>query len=195
MIIKASLVLGLGFLALSGCATVSQKSLSKVILDKSYMNDRPDWSINEKDSWAENETIYIKTSYTVRGDQRVNACYDLARLSVHEGLLAEIKSDVRAENNLASEGLSENEEQLMTKSLSESLKGAISGVNIQSRLFERYLINSTERIDCMILATMKKTDYEKLKRNSAQIVLSVAPGVAEAVREKQKNFFASEKEQ
>lgn len=194
MKLKNILVVGFGVLAFTGCATVTQKSLGKVILDKSYTKDRPDWSVHEKDSWAENDMIYIKSSYTVRGDQRVNACYDLARLSVHEGLLAEIKSDIRAENNLASEGLSENEEQLMTKSLSESLKGSISGVNIQSRIFERYLINSTERIDCLILAAIKKDEYEKLKRNSAKIVLSVTPQVAEAVREKQKNFFASENE-
>ena len=192
---KNKVIIGIGFLVLNGCANMVPTAMTKVIIDKSYSSGRPDWMENQKDSWEEKESVYFKTTYTIRGDQRVNACYDLARLSVHESVLAEVKSDIRAENNLASEGLSENEDQMITKSLTESLKGTISGLNVQSKVFERYVINHTERIDCSVLTSMKKTDYEKAKRNSAQAVLSVHAKVAEVVREKQQRFFASEPEE
>ena len=186
---KNKMIMSLGILILNGCANMVPASMTKMIVDKSYSNHRPDWMDNQKESWEENDSIYFKTTYTIRGDQRMNVCYDLARLSVHETVLAEIKSDIRAENNLASEGLSENEDQMITKSLTESLKGTISGLNIQSKMFERYVINSTERIDCSILTSIKKSDYAKVKRNSAQVVLSVRAKVADAVREKQQRFF------
>ena len=125
----------------------------------------------------------------MRGDQRINACYDLARLGLFETILAEVRSELKAANDLASEGTSENEDALLTKSLSENLGGTLRGVKIRSRAFERYEINQVERIDCHVLSEMSERDYQKIKNEVVKAKTSVADAVSEAVREKQKEFF------
>lgn len=166
----------------------------KVILDQSY-DKKPEWIQKQEVTWTEGKNIYYKNSYTIRGDQRINACYELARLSLYENIVSEIGSKFKAENNLASEGTLESENDLITKSVTENVSGYLKGIRIKSRGFERYSLKENERVDCHILTEISQSDYEKMKNRINQEIISVSADVAQQVRDKQKRFFANDKDQ
>lgn len=185
-----TLTLGLSF---TGCATgpESVSGTAKRVLDRSY-DEKPDWLTNQDVSWKDSGLVFYKSTYTVRGDQRINACYDLARLGLFETVLTEVRSELKASNDLASEGTSENEDSLLVKSLSETLQGTLKGVRVKSKAFERYEINEVERVDCHILTEISEKDYLKIKNEIKTAQTSVTEDVAQAVRGKQKRFFSAE---
>ena len=187
---KSKIAIGLtSLLLLAGCSHgPGYKRESKTILDRSY-EEMPAWLSQQDLSWKDGDKVFYKNAYTVRGDQRVNACYDLARLGLFETILAEVRSELKAANDLASEGANENEDALLTKSLSETLAGTLRGIKIKSRAFERYEINQIERIDCHVLSEISERDYQKIKNEVVKAKTSVSDSVTEAVREKQKDFF------
>jgi len=194
-IIKKILRLLIGLILFQGCQhTAPTLNLEKRILDQSY-EDKPDWIKKTDVTWTEGSFIYYKNTFTVRGDQRVNACYELARLGLYESLISEIGSEIKAENNLASEGTLESESDLINKSVSENLSGYLKGVKVKSKAFERYVVKDNERVDCHLLTEISKSDYEKMKNRIGQEILSVSAEVTQALREKQKRFFSSEKKE
>ena len=174
------------------CSHQTMTSSNRKIIDKSY-DEKPEWLMKQDDFWKNEDKLNFKFTYTISGEQRTNACFELARLGINELILSELKSEIKAQNNLASEGLSENESEFLNKSLTENLSGEIHGLRIKSKAFERYIVGEKERIDCSILTEMSSLDYNKIKSKALSNNYSIKQEVADTIREKQKDFFESSK--
>ena len=130
--------------------------------------------------------------HNVRGDERVNGCYDLVKLDVKEAMLSEIANNVKGSIDNAQQSISENAEVILGKVRSGEFDGQISGLRFTDEYYERYAIGGVERIDCHIIAEMKQADYERVKRSVIDKVVAVDPRLKEAVTKKQINFFKPE---
>ena len=151
-------------ISVGACSSV-QKHNARIVIDSTTGDDDlPKWTRDGRKSWKDDSRIYIKGNYTVRGDQRLNSCFELARLEAKEVMLAEIKTSVKNEINAASEGLSESSDLFLTKSSTEESSGLITGFQMNEQYFERYLVNQTERVDCFVLGSISLQDYESVKK-------------------------------
>jgi hypothetical protein len=185
LIQTALLVILLG----AGCAQ-SAKTPNRLVLENSmHGEDLPKWVMQSKVGWIESDRQLFKASYTVQGNQRVNGCYDLAKIELKENLLSELSQDVKGEINLANEGIAENLSPLITKSIRTSIDGNIKGLKTEELVYERYVISDIERIDCYVKSSMSKSDYQQLKISVLKQMSSVSAEVAEALRRRQKDFF------
>ena len=182
----------ISLLFLGGCTSLSQ-GVQKTVLDNSVQGKSlPNWTRETKVSWSDQELIYFRSTYAVRGDQRVNGCYDLAKLNVKENLLSEMNNEIRGELNLADSGIAENTDPMITKAIQSSIEGKVRGLRITEEAYERYIVNHTERIDCFVLAEMTKGDYQKLKISVLTKLSSVSEDVSRALQKRQAEFFGSE---
>jgi hypothetical protein len=135
----------------------------------------------------------FKSRYTIRGDQKVNSCYDLAKIELKESVLSGITSDLQGELNVAIENTSENSEELYKKSVSEGFGGKIKGLRVSEQVYERYLIRDVERIDCYVLGEIKESEYMSLKRSLAQQIAKSSPELEKALRDRQVQFFGNDR--
>ena len=69
-----------------GCASNTIIESNKKIVDVSY-KVRPEWILNSENSWKQDDKVLFKLDYTINGNQRINACYELARLGLFEQIL------------------------------------------------------------------------------------------------------------
>lgn len=186
------LFLSLGSMLLGACATTPTLKMQKIVIDNSARGgELPKWVGDPKTSWEQDDNVFFKSLYSVKGNQRLNGCYDLAKLEMSETVLENIKHEIKGEIALANEGIAEEADPLITKSISKTFNGNIRGLKQIEQAYERYLVHESERIDCYLLSTMSKQDYNKLKNNSLDQVISVSDEVAKAIRQKQTNFFKS----
>jgi hypothetical protein len=177
------------------CSTSPKSNQGRVVLENSLKGeDMPNWVSDTKTNWEQDNNLYFKSSYTIAGNQRVNGCWDLAKLDMKESLLSELSQDIKGEINLANEGISEGLDPLITKSIRTNIEGQVRGLKTQEQLFERYTVNHVERIDCFVMGSMTKADYALLKNSVLKNLSSVSAEVAEAVRKRQKDFFTEKKE-
>lgn len=179
-------------LILNACAIKSIKE-SRVVIDNSFgnKNSLPEWVRDSRASWIDPDSKHLKykTTYTIRGDQRTNACFELAKLEIKQNVISEISTSITGELNLASDGMNENSEIIITKSFNEQFSALVKGLKFESQFFERYVIADNERIDCFVQATMSPEDYQLLKKELINKMEKMSSQVAEAVRKKQVNFF------
>jgi hypothetical protein len=147
------------------------------------------WVKESKTSWEKDELVYFKALYTVKGSQRLNGCFDLAKLEMSEMVLENIRHDIKGEIALANEGIAEEADPLITKSISKSFIGNIKGLIMVEQAYERYMLADNERLDCFVLSTISKQEYRQLKNHSLEQLISVSEDVARVVRKKQKDFF------
>jgi len=175
------------FLAvLGGCAT----SASRVFLDSTTHSDSPpSWAEGTQMVWEDGDTIHLKASHTVRGDERVNGCFDLARLDAKEQLITEIATDVRGSLDSAQQSISENAELVLGKVRSGAYDGRITGLRFAEEYYERYRVGATERVDCHVLGAIGRADYAQVKRNVVERIVAADPRLKEAVTQKQIDFF------
>lgn len=175
-------------LGLSACTSL--KSPQRVFLDSTLKADSPpEWVNQVKVSWEDKEKVFLRSSFTARGNERTAGCFDLARLDAKEKLLSEVKNDVRGSLDNAQQSISENAEVVLGKVRSASFEGKIKGLRFSEEYFERYLIGDTERLDCHVLAEMKLSDYNNLKRSVVDELVQVDSKVKEAITKKQVDFF------
>ena len=135
--------------------------------------------------------MLIKSSQTMRGDQRLGSCFDLARMDLKSSLVTEITTQVKGELNVASEGTAEAGDLLVTKSVREEFEGQVRGLKSKEEYFDRYFIGDTESIDFFVLGAISKSDYERLKSSLVQKLSNGNGPVAEALRKRQAEFFKS----
>lgn len=173
---------------LLGCSTAF-KAKREFIDSTSHRDNPPEWTQSQKLSWEKGSDVYLRTSYTVNGSERVNACMDLAKLDVKEKLLTEISSDVRGRMDNAQTSISDQAEIILGKVRSEEFKGRIIGLKTDESWFERYKIEDVERIDCHVLTRLSKTDYNRIKREVIDKIVEVDPRLKEAITKKQIEFF------
>ena len=171
--------------ALMGCSS----SMKKMILDSSSPN-RPDWINSNNISWEKNNKYFFKGDYTIRGDERVNACIDLAKINVKETLITEMQEDLRGALASASESIKRSAEILLTKSQTSQYQGSISGLRFESKYWEKYSIsNNEEKISCYVIAYLSKKDYVKIKQKIVNKMIGISPSLKKAVMDRQVDFF------
>ncbi len=187
---------GLASILMAACSSNSTKEgtglngTSRVLLDNSMKGkEMPDWTQTTKVSWQDGDAYIFKGVYTVRGDQRVNGCYDLSTMEIQQRILSDIENSLRIEMNLANEGISENTDAMITKSIQSNMAGKIRGLRITDHAFERYRVLNNERVDCFVLGQMKSTDYQTLRSSVLSQMTSASPEVAAIVRKRQADFF------
>ncbi len=174
-----------GILALFvACASTPKK----VVIDSSPV--RPTWMDTNKIAWDDGARVFLKSNHTVKGNERLNGCYDLARLDAKENLLSEIANDVRGRIDNAQQSISENAEVILGKVRSGQFEGQISGLRFSEQYFERYRIQDTERIDCYLLAEITLSDFNRTKQAVVNKVAEADPRLKEAIARQQIDFFA-----
>ena len=172
-------------IGLIGCASTAQK----IVLDTST-SDKPNWVDSSKMVWKEDGKSLFRGSYTVQGDERANACVDLAKLNVKEALITEIQEELRGAMESAQDSIKTNAELLLTKSTSSQYQGEISGLRFTSSYWEKYaLANNEEKTSCYVLSEIKDKDYMQTKRRIVNKVVAANPDLKKAVSENQINFF------
>jgi hypothetical protein len=177
----------------SACATRSP--MGRIFLDSSTHEDSaPDWARQTRLIWEKDGKIFLRGFHTVRGDERVNGCYDLVKLDVKETILSEIANNVKGSLDNAQQSISENAEGVLGKVRSGEFEGQIQGLRFTDEYFERYAVAGVERVDCHIFAEMKQVDYERVKKAVIEKVVAVDPRLKEAITKKQVQFFHKENE-
>lgn len=197
---KQRLIQGIVFLGcilgITACGSrpFSSSKQGRLVLDNSARGgELPAWVSSGQVGWEQGDSMYFKSTYTVGSGQRVNGCYDLAKLDLKESLLSELSQDIKGELNLGSEGISEGLDPLVTKSIRTNIEGTVRGLKVREQYFERYVVSDVERVDCYVQALMTKTDYNKLKNSVLKQMASVSDDVAAAMRKRQHNFFNDDK--
>jgi hypothetical protein len=171
-------------LALSGCVT----SGGKTVLDSSQ--SKPSWVNKNKVTWEDDGVVYFKSMRSVKGNERLNACYTLSELDAKEQLIAQIKNDLKGSIDSVENSTLEDGEIVLGKVRSSEFKGSVHGMKKTEEYFERYTINAeSERIDCYTLNEIKLTDYNKTKKAVLERVIEADPRIKEAITQKQIDFF------
>lgn len=182
---KVSNLLTLAMIGMVGCSSMERR-----FLDSSNHENKPPLWVKDLDVRSEDETkVQLKVTHTIRGDQRLNACFDMARLDLSEELLKEVAENLRGALDNAETHISEEAEVVLGKVRSSDYSGQLSGVIVKSRYFERYQIKDAERIDCHLLGEISKSDYRKLKQRIIDKLSQVDSKIKEAIAKKQVDFF------
>ena len=176
-------------LLLGGCASLPKEG--RIFLDSTIHRDSaPAWVKETKVSWEDKDKLFVRASHTIRGNERINACFDLAKLDSKENILSEIANDVRGTLDNAQESISEDAEVVLGKVRSSEFSGRITGLRFLEQYFERYIVGASERVDCHVLSEIKNTDYNRIKREVVDRITAIDPKIKEAVRNKHVDFFA-----
>lgn len=172
-----------------GCSS-TPPGQERVWLDSTTHKDNPpSWAEGLKIIWEDDGKVFIRSTQTVRGDERVNGCYDLAKLDAKEAILTELASEVSGSLDNAQQSINENAEIVLGKVRSGEFKGRITGLRHAQQYFERYKVGGTERIDCMVLSEMGREDYDKVKKSVLDQMQKVDERLREAITKKQIEFF------
>ena len=181
-------VLFLSIVLFWGCSSTPRK----VVLDTSSP-DKPGWVDDSRISWKKDKRIHFKGDYTVRGNERANACIDLAKLNVKESLITEIQEELKGAVDNASDSIREDAEIILSKSRTAQYRGSISGLRFTSRYWEKYALATDEqKISCHVLGSVSEADYMKTKQNVLNKITRANPELKKAIQRKQINFFAEE---
>lgn len=172
--------------AIAACASKQKKD----VVDVGANDGKPDWVNTTKITWNEGDQVFFRTQYTIRGDERVNGCFQLAKLETKETLLREISEEIRGQIDNAQQNISENAEIILNQSRSGEYSGRVTGLRYLEQYHERYKVDGTERIDCFVLGTIKKFDYETIRRAVVYKMAEVDPGLKQAMNKRQIDFFS-----
>ncbi len=173
----------LGFLFLSACATEQRTLIENGNLKK------PEWVESSKISWTEGDQVYFRSQYTIRSDERLNGCFQLAKLETKESLLREISEDLRGQIDSAQQGISESTELILSQVRSSEYSGKVTGMKFIEQYHERYVSSGVERSDCYILAGIRKTDYDQIKRRVLYKIVEADPDLKRAIKDRAVQFF------
>lgn len=176
---------------LVGCGSVDKKS----VLETGNPEGRPDWVSSNKITWNEGDQIFIRTQYVIRGDERVNGCYQLAKLETKETVLREISEQIRGQIDSAQQSISEDAEAILNQSRSSEFKGRVIGMRNLEQYHERAKVSGTERIECFLLSSIKTQDYEKIRKEVVDKLVAVDSELKAALNRRQIDFFSANKTQ
>ena len=174
---------------IGGCSSTSSH---RVVLDSS--GDKPNWVDGSKLTWNEGDKVYFKVMHQVRGNERLNGCYDLAKLDAGENIMTEVAADLKGSIDNAQQSISEDAEVVLGKVRTSEYKGRLTGLKVTEQYFVRYRIDQDpDRIDCFVKAEISQTDYDTVKKSVLDRIVAVDPKLKEAITAKQINFFSPEK--
>jgi hypothetical protein len=157
-------------------------------------NGKPEWVQQTKITWNDGDQVYFRTQYTIRGNERVNACYQLAKHETKETLLREISEDIRGQIDNAQQSISEEAEIVLNQSRTSEYSGKVTGLRFLEQYHERYKVDGTERVDCFVLSSIKKHDYESIRRAVVFKITEVDPALKQALNKRQVEFFSEASE-
>ena len=181
-------VLFLSIVLFCGCSSTPRK----VVLDTSSPN-KPDWVDDSRISWNKDKRIHFKGDYTVRGNERANACVDLAKLNIKEALITEIQEELKGAVDNASDSIREDAEIILNKSRTAQYSGSISGLRFTGSYWEKYALATDEhKISCHVLGSVSEADYRKTKRNVLNKITRANPKLKKAIAKKQIDFFSED---
>src|SRR5436309_3520957 len=98
---------------LSGCSSVPKAPVRIFVDSSTHEEGAPKWVRSTKQTWEEDGKLFVRSSHTVRGDDRVDGCYDLAKLDARENVLTEIQSDIRGSLDNSRQSISEGTEEVL----------------------------------------------------------------------------------
>ncbi len=173
----------ISLLGAAACAT-SGVGPRKVMLDSS--GPKPKWAESGKLFWEEDGKYRVKSNQQVRGDQRVQACLDLAQVNAYNVVLTGIEQEIRSTLDSVELSMNENAEAAFAKSssLGAEAKRKVRGLQMLETYYERAKIGEAERIDCMILGEIRKDAYDALKRLIVDKIEEADPRIKEALLNK-----------
>lgn len=178
--------------ALAACETAGPR---RVVVDQSGDGGPPEWVHSSRSNWEDGTTVMYRGTSTLWGDERLDGCYQLAKLNAKEALLSEISEEVKGAVDHATQGLSEEAENVLNLSRSTKYQGNLSGLRFTEEYYERYVIKDDERIECFVLGAIKRSDYNKVRRRVLTGVAAVDSRVREAMMKRQIQFFDEGEEQ
>lgn len=196
---KTLVTIALGAISVGALCFFSACSHNKlnqrVWLDSSTHKDHPpNWVSEGKLRWQEKGKVYIRSKNGVRGDERVNGCFDLAHMDAKEALITSISDEVKGQIQEAGQSLNENAELLLTKTRTSEFSGKISGLSPVEEYFERYSINDVERVDCFVLSEISEKDFAATRRAIIDKVVAADPRLKEAMTKNQLKFLGDKAE-
>ncbi|MGK5086012.1 hypothetical protein WDW86_00495 [Bdellovibrionota bacterium FG-2] len=171
-----------------GC---SSTGLKREWLDNSLHkeNDVPSFVRNSKTFWQDGDKYLFKTSQQVRGDERVNGCFDLAKLQTKENLVSEIKNDIKGTIDNAQTTLQESGETVLGKVRTAEFGGTLTGLRFTEEFYERFRAEQTERVECYVLSEISLAAYNTTKQGILNKIIAVDMRIKEAITTKQVEFF------
>lgn len=172
---------------LSACTTSPK---SKVVTEESA--DRPSWVNGTKVTWHDGDKILYRQHYSVKGDERLNGCYQLAKLEAKESVVREIAEELRGQIDNAQMSLSESAELVLSQVRSSEYNGKITGMRFTEQYHERILTNDVERLDCFVLAEINKTEFDLIKRQMLTKVAQADAEVKKAIQQRSVKFFTGQ---
>ena len=189
--VKGLALLG-AVITLSGCASEGLDLRKKQVLDSKGGKAAPSWVSDSRDTWVGDQNMrHVKSLYSAKGEERLSACYTLAKLNVQEQLVSEIWSEFKAAVSHATDGLSENSEDVFIQSRNNEAKGNIRGLRFSETYHERYVVNGAERIDCYVLAEISEQDLAKMRHQLLNPIVQANPRLKEAAEARHVDFFKS----
>lgn len=171
-----------------GCMSTTGK---REIVEIGGQADKPKWVDSTKLAWNEGDEVFFRTQYTIKGDERVNGCYQLAKLEVKETLLREMAEEIRGQIDNAQQSISENAEIILNQSRSGEFSGRVTGLRHLEQYHERFKVGGSERIDCFVLSVIKKSEYEAIRKVIVFKMAEVDPGLKAAMNKRQIDFFST----
>lgn len=189
--IASQLLIGiLVALCVTGCSSTSHIA-KKNVIDTS--GDKPKWVSEPKMNWESDETIFFKAKEVIRGDQRENACFELAELDNRAALLQGIKTFMKGAVDNAQMGISEDSELMLGLTRSTSYEGQVYGFKNLERYVERTEVckgrDCTERVECYSLSGISRKDFGRTVRSVADKIDPLDPRIREAINKKAAKFF------
>jgi hypothetical protein len=180
-----------------GCASSAPKdpTLQRTVIDSAtQLKGAPQWVSSTKSSWNSNGGVELKGTYSVRGNERINACYEMAKIEAKKALITEFSEDLKGILDTGTQGMSEDMEMAFSQAMSSSFEGTVQGLRVKEQYYERYLVSTNERLDCFVLAEIVQGDYNNMKRKIMYKMAEVNPKIKEALINKQLQFFKPKEE-
>ena len=167
---------------------------AKVVVDKS--TSTPDWINESSVQKIVGDEVYIVSKETIRGDQRLSGCYELASFEAKNKLIRELGEEIRGAIDQAMPDISESTDSILTKVSSGKWEGKVVGLSTQEEYFERYRLfefndsdTYKERIDCQVRMKISKSNLNRMKVGLVEEFKRADPRINEAIVSKQVDFF------
>ncbi len=182
------ITMALAIIVMAGCSSTPRRE--RVFLDSSLHEDSPPkWVRSLKTTFEESGKIFLKSSHSIRGDERTNGCFDLAKFDSKENILSEVANEIKGSIDNAQTSINENAETILGKVRSGQFEGKVTGLRFEEEYWERYSIGDVERVECHVLGTLTKEDFNQIRKAVLFKVQEADPKLKAAILNKQIRFF------
>jgi hypothetical protein len=188
------IIIGILAVLVTGCAgnRAASEGAGTTVIRAS--GPRPAWVDGTESVWEKDDRVFFRSRRSIRGDERENGGLVMATNDNCERLLREIYGSIKAATDEAQLGLSEQAELVLGQVRSGKWEGPVYGLRAVAEYSERYLAcrsagDCTERIDCWVLSSVSRADYNRTRSAIVDRVAAMDPRVREAIVRKQVDFF------